>query len=93
MSYLTPTTSNLYGSVAEAWRRPENCLFPGFLLTVLAGLAAWRAGDFSGAIRHFEQASKCKSDAASSLMIERCKQQIENPTAEGWDGTTVARTK
>jgi len=26
-------------------------------------------------------------------MIERCKHQIENPTAEGWDGTTVARTK
>jgi adenylate cyclase len=57
-----------------------------------AGLAAWRTGDFAAAIGHFEQASKCRSDAASSLMIERCKQQIENPT-EGWDGTTVARTK
>jgi len=42
VSYLTPTTSNLYGSLAETWRRPENCLFPGFLLTVLAVLAARR---------------------------------------------------
>jgi len=58
-----------------------------------AGLAAWRSGDFTAAIGHFEQAAKCRSDAASFLMIERCKHQIENPTAEGWDGTTVARTK
>ena len=58
-----------------------------------AGLAAWRAGDFEGAIRHFEQASHRRPDAACSLMIERCRHQIENPTAEGWDGTSVARTK
>jgi adenylate cyclase len=59
-----------------------------------AGLAAWRTGDFADAIRHFQQAQKFRQlDAASSLMIERCKHQIENPAAEGWDGTTVARTK
>ena len=57
------------------------------------GLAAWRTGDFSGAIGHFETAANEKGgDAASSLMIERCKHQIENPSAD-WDGTTVARTK
>ena len=49
--------------------------------------------DFSGAIAHFETAANEKGgDAASSLMIERCKHQIENPSAD-WDGTTVARTK
>jgi hypothetical protein len=32
-------------------------------------------------------------DAASSVMIERCRQQLENPSGEDWDGTTVARTK
>ncbi|MEZ5820507.1 MAG: adenylate/guanylate cyclase domain-containing protein [Bradyrhizobium sp.] len=59
-----------------------------------AGLAAWRTGDFTAALGHFEQARKLNGfDAASPLMIERCKHQIENPTAEGWDGTTVARTK
>ena len=58
-----------------------------------AGLAAWRTGDFPGAIGHFEAAANAKgTDAASSLMIERCKHQIENPSAD-WDGTTVARTK
>jgi adenylate cyclase len=57
------------------------------------GLAAWRSGDFSGAIGHFEAAANAKgADVASSLMIERCKHQIENPSAD-WDGTTVARTK
>lgn len=42
VSYFTPTTSNLYGSWAESWRRPENSLFAGFLATVLACLAARR---------------------------------------------------
>ena len=32
-------------------------------------------------------------DAASSVMVGRCRQQLEKPTSEGWDGTTVARTK
>lgn len=57
------------------------------------GLAAWRAGDFAGAIGHFEQARTLNgADAASPVMIERCRHQIENP-AEDWDGTTVARSK
>jgi hypothetical protein len=42
VSYVTPTASNLYGALAEGWRRPENSLFPGFLLTLLAFLAARR---------------------------------------------------
>ena len=36
---------------------------------------------------------KSADDAASSAMIERCRQQLENPAGEDWDGTTVARTK
>jgi adenylate cyclase len=65
----------------------------GWVKAYETGLAAWRAGDFSGAIAHFETAANEKGgDAASSLMIERCKHQIENPSAD-WDGTTVARTK
>jgi adenylate cyclase len=59
-----------------------------------AGLAAWRAGDFSAAIGGFEKALELRpDDAASSLMIERCKAQRDNPAGENWDGTTVARTK
>lgn len=59
-----------------------------------AGLAAWRAGDFTAAIGAFEKALECRpDDAASSLMIERCKVQRDNPAGEDWDGTAVARTK
>jgi len=41
-SYFTPSAWNLYGSLADGWRRPENCLFAGFLATLLAFLAARR---------------------------------------------------
>jgi len=59
-----------------------------------AGLASWRARDFTGAITNFRKSLEIrKGDAASSAMIERCKQQLENPAGEDWDGTTVARTK
>jgi adenylate cyclase len=58
-----------------------------------AGLAAWRARDFKAAIAAFEKVLEIRSDAASSAMIERCRQQLENPAGEDWDGTTVARTK
>jgi adenylate cyclase len=57
------------------------------------GLAAWRAGDFTAAIGAFEKVLEIRKDAAASLMIERCKHQLENPSAGEWDGTTVARTK
>jgi adenylate cyclase len=59
-----------------------------------AGLAAWRARDFTAGIAAFEKVLAIRpDDAASSSMIQRCKQQLENPGAEDWDGTTVARTK
>ncbi len=59
-----------------------------------AGLASWRARDFTAAIGAFEKALEIRNgDAASSAMIERCKQQLENPAGDDWDGTTIARTK
>jgi len=58
-----------------------------------AGLAAWRARDFKAAIGAFENVLEIRKDAASSAMIERCRQRLENPASEDWDGTTVARTK
>jgi adenylate cyclase len=59
-----------------------------------AGLAAWRARDFTAAIGSFEKVLEIrKDDAASALMIERCRYQIENPSADDWDGTSIARTK
>ena len=59
-----------------------------------AGLAAWRARDFTAGIAAFEKVLAIRpDDAASSAMIQRCKQQLEDPGTEDWDGTTVARTK
>jgi adenylate cyclase len=59
-----------------------------------AGLAFFRAGDFTAAMRDFETAQNVrKHDQASAVMIERCKQQLVAPIADDWDGTTIARTK
>src|SRR6185295_2637207 len=67
---------------------------PDWVASYEAGLAAWRARDFSAAIGAFERARELRSgDAASAAMIERCRQQLENPSDEAWDGTTIARSK
>jgi adenylate cyclase len=59
-----------------------------------SGLAAWRSGDFSTAVTHFEKAiGLCGQDEASSLMVARCNKQAAIPLPENWDGTTVALTK
>ena len=59
-----------------------------------AGLKSYRARDFTAAIADFEKVvSLRRQDQASSRMIERCKQQLQAPTADGWDDTTVALTK
>jgi adenylate cyclase len=59
-----------------------------------SGLASYRARDFAAAMQHFENAiADRKQDQASSIMIERCKQQLERPSDDGWDDTTIAQTK
>ena len=59
-----------------------------------AGLKSYRARDFAAAIADFEKVVSLRNqDQASSRMIERCKQQLEAPTDDGWDDTTVALTK
>jgi adenylate cyclase len=58
------------------------------------GLASYRARNFTAAIEDFEKAQSLrKQDHASSLMIERCKHQLEAPAGAAWDDTAVARTK
>jgi adenylate cyclase len=59
-----------------------------------SGLASWRAREFTAAITAFEQARQIRNDdAASSVMIERCREELENPSGEDWDGTSVAKSK
>ena len=66
---------------------------PDWAVSYEAGLAAFRTRDFKAAIAAFENVLEIRDDAASSAMIERCRQQLENPDGEDWDGTTVAQTK
>jgi adenylate cyclase len=66
---------------------------PDWAVSYEAGLAAFRARDFKAAIAAFENVLEIRGDAASLAMIERCRQQLENPAGEDWDGTTIAQTK
>jgi adenylate cyclase len=67
----------------------------GWVKSYEAGLASYRARDFTASIHAFEKALSLRTrDQATSLMIERCEQQLVNPTGDdGWDGTTIAKTK
>ncbi|AUC98587.1 adenylate/guanylate cyclase domain-containing protein [Bradyrhizobium sp. SK17] len=72
----------------------ESAVARDWIASYEAGLAAWRAGDFAAATAGFETAQHLRgTDAASALMIARCRHQLDNPTNEDWDGTTVARSK
>jgi adenylate cyclase len=78
----------LLGMAGEFDARPE------WVAAYEAGLAAWRAGDFTAAIAAFEKVLEIRhDDTASVVMIERCRHQLENPAGEAWDGTTIARSK
>ena len=67
----------------------------GWIQSYETGLVSYRKRDFDAAIGAFERTLDLRTDdQASSLMIERCKHQLQNPTGDdGWDGTTVAKTK
>lgn len=59
-----------------------------------AGLAAWHMRDLAAATAAFEKACELRGeDAASMMMIERCRQQSLAPASDDWDGTTVALKK
>jgi adenylate cyclase len=67
---------------------------PEWVKNYEAGLAAYRARDFAGAIAAFETAQSLRGgDHASEQMIERCKQGMLAPASEDWDGTAVALKK
>jgi adenylate cyclase len=78
----------LLGMTGEFGARPE------WVVAYEAGLAAWRAGDFTAAIAAFRKVLEIRQDdTASEVMIERCRQQLDSPAGEAWDGTTIARSK
>jgi adenylate cyclase len=80
--------------MANAERASEAIDQPGWVEPYERGLAAYRAGDFSGAIAHFREVIDRRGlDAASSVMIARCEQMQAAPVAGSWSGTTIAEVK
>ncbi|MDP1582624.1 MAG: adenylate/guanylate cyclase domain-containing protein [Bradyrhizobium sp.] len=66
----------------------------GWVAHYETGLASYRARDFAAAILDFEKVVTLrKMDLASSMMIERCREQLKMPAGDDWDDTTVALRK
>jgi class 3 adenylate cyclase/HAMP domain-containing protein len=57
-------------------------------------ISLYRARDFDKAMRLFKDSSEALSnDIPSALYIDRCRELMQNPPAEDWDGVFTAKTK
>ena len=45
------------------------------------------------AIKNFESSLKINDDHTSTMLIERCKEFIDNPPGKDWDGVREMKTK
>ena len=76
-------------AVAEHGAKP-----PGWVALYDSGLAAYRAGDFAGAMAFFQKLlGERPSDAPARIMEKRCKQFIERPPGEDWEATNAMKVK
>ena len=67
---------------------------PDWVASYEAGLAAWRAKDFTRAIGCFESAIAARGgDAASARMIALCRAMVDAPPGDDWSDMTVALEK
>jgi adenylate cyclase len=58
------------------------------------GRKHYRNRDFVTALKYFDAAfNSDPTDAVSDVFVTRCRELIENPPAEGWDGVFVMKTK
>ncbi len=54
----------------------------------------YKKQDFVSALKYFDAAYKADpTDKPSDVFVERCKNLIENPPDEGWDGVYQMKTK
>jgi adenylate cyclase len=75
--------------VAEHGGKP-----PGWVELYDSGLAAYRAGDFAGAIAFFQKLlAERPSDSPARIMLERCKQFIASPPGSDWEATNAMKVK
>jgi adenylate cyclase len=58
------------------------------------GIERYRAGDFAGALPHFEQAlGQNGHDGPVLLYLERCREMLDSPPPADWDGVYVMTRK
>ncbi len=58
------------------------------------GLAAYRRRDFAAAVNFFQQVLEIRPwDQPARIVLERCREYLETPPGEDWDGTNAMKTK
>lgn len=67
---------------------------PGWVALYEAGLAAYRARDFAGAMIFFQKLLDVRpSDRPARIMLERCSQFLKSPPGEEWEATNAMKVK
>ena len=67
---------------------------PSWVSLYEAGLAAYRARNFAGAMGFFQMVLVAREDdGPSRVMLERCQKFLETPPGEQWQATTAMETK
>ena len=67
---------------------------PDWIALYHAGLAAYRARNFAGAIGFFQMLLAVREwDRPAEMMIERCRQFLATPPAADWDGSFAMESK
>ncbi len=72
----------------------DDTTLPAWVAASEAGLAAYRARDFSGAIGQFQQVLEARpEDRPAQIMLERCRDFLHAPPGEDWEATSAMQTK
>jgi len=67
---------------------------PAWVARYEAGLAAYRARDFTAAISHFQAVLTAQAmDQPARIMIERCQRYLVAPPGAGWEATNAMQAK
>jgi adenylate cyclase len=67
---------------------------PSWVALYDAGLAAFRARDFAGAMTFFQQLlTERVSDQPARIMLERCSQFLKSPPGKDWEATNTMKMK
>jgi adenylate cyclase len=57
------------------------------------GLALYRRGEFAAADGEFARLAEESGDYLSQLYLQRCREFLQNPPPDGWDGVYVSKSK